>query len=87
MRLVVVVHALDAVFAADLVHVADADDDDVLPEELVQERRKGMPPISVSVGAAFWDRENPGPDILKDADKALLQMKQNGKLGCRIYGE
>ena len=34
-----------------------------------------------------WDRENPGPDILKDADKALLQMKQNGKLGCRIYGE
>ena len=43
--------------------------------------------VSVSVGAAFWDRENPGPDILKDADKALLQMKQNGKLGCRIYGE
>ena len=60
---------------------------DEINEELVKERRKGMPPISVSVGAAFWDRENPGPDILKDADKALLQMKQNGKLGCRIYGE
>ena len=60
---------------------------DEINEELVKERRKGMPPISVSVGVAFWDRENPGPDILKDADKALLQMKQNGKLGCRIYGE
>ena len=60
---------------------------DEINEELVKERRKGMPPISVSVCAAFWDRENPGPDILKDADKALLQMKQNGKLGCRIYGE
>ena len=60
---------------------------DEINEELVKARRKGMPPISVSVGAAFWDRENPGPDILKDADKALLQMKQNGKLGCRIYGE
>ena len=60
---------------------------DEINEGLVKERRKGMPPISVSVGAAFWDRENPGPDILKDADKALLQMKQNGKLGCRIYGE
>ena len=60
---------------------------DEINEELVKERRKGMPPISVSVGAAFWDRENPGPDILKDADNALLQMKQNGKLGCRIYGE
>ena len=60
---------------------------DEINEELVKERRKGMPPISVSVGAAFWDRANPGPDILKDADKALLQMKQNGKLGCRIYGE
>ena len=60
---------------------------DEINEELVKERRKGMPPISVSVGAAFWDRENPGPDILKDADKALLQMKQNGKVGCRIYGE
>ena len=57
---------------------------DEINEELVKERRKGMPPISVSVGAAFWDRENPGPDILKDADKALLQMKQNGELGCRI---
>ena len=60
---------------------------DEINEELAKERRKGMPPISISVGAAFWDRENPGTDILKDADKALLQMKQNGKLGCRIYGE
>ena len=60
---------------------------DEINEELVQERRKGMPPISISVGVAFWDRKNPGPDLLKDADKALLQMKQNGKTGCQVYGE
>ena len=71
--------------------IADSEDIklkvDEINEELVQERRKGMPPISISVGVAFWNRENPGPDILKDADKALLQMKQNGKTGCQVYGE
>ena len=44
------------------------------------------PPITISVGAAFWNRPNPGPDILKDADTALLDIKKHGKSSCRIYG-
>ena len=39
-----------------------------------------------SVGAAFWNRKNPGPDIFKDADTALLQVKKHGRSNCEIYG-
>ncbi len=45
----------------------------------------GLPTVSVSVGVAFSDRENPGEDIFKDADKALYRTKENGKCGCSIY--
>ena len=44
-----------------------------------------MPPISLSVGIAFGDRENPTEDIFKDADTALYRVKQRGKTGCEIY--
>lgn len=44
------------------------------------------PPITISVGAAFWNRPNPGPDIFKDADTALLDVKKSGKSNCKIYG-
>lgn len=45
----------------------------------------GLPKVSVSVGVAFSDRENPGEDIFKDADQALYRTKENGKCGCTIY--
>ncbi len=47
---------------------------------------EGMPPIALSVGVAFGDRENPGGDIFKDADTALYRVK-NGETGtgCMIY--
>lgn len=45
----------------------------------------GLPAVSLSVGVAFTDRENPGESIFKDADKALYQVKQNGKHGCGFY--
>lgn len=45
----------------------------------------GMPPVSLSVGVAFSDRENPGEDIFKDADQALYYVKENGKHGCHFY--
>jgi len=45
-----------------------------------------LPPISVSVGAAFWDRPDPVADILKDADTALLQVKKNRTSNCIVYG-
>ncbi len=44
-----------------------------------------VPAITLSVGAAFSDRENPGESIFKDADKALYHIKENGRNGCAIY--
>ena len=43
------------------------------------------PAVSLSVGVAFSDRENPGEDIFKDADKALYNIKENGRNGCGFY--
>lgn len=45
----------------------------------------GLPAVSLSVGAAFTDREDPGPDLFKDADKALYYTKEHGRHGCHIY--
>ena len=44
-----------------------------------------IPAVSLSVGAAFMDRENPGESLFKDADKALYYVKEHGRKGCRIY--
>ena len=41
--------------------------------------------VSLSVGVAFTDRENPGDSLFKDADKALYKTKENGKCGCSFY--
>lgn len=35
-----------------------------------------LPPVSLSAGAAFADRENPGESIFKDADKALYYVSE-----------
>ena len=44
-----------------------------------------LPAVSLSVGAAFADRENPGESIFKDADKALYYIKEHGRNGCGFY--
>lgn len=44
-----------------------------------------VPPITLSVGVAFSDRENPGDNIFKDADKVLYYVKENGKNGVSFY--
>lgn len=44
-----------------------------------------LPAVSLSVGAAFADRENPGESIFKDADKALYYVKEHGRNGCSFY--
>ncbi|MCR4622471.1 MAG: EAL domain-containing protein [Clostridiales bacterium] len=44
-----------------------------------------LPPVSLSVGAAFSDRKNPQGDIFKDADIALYRIKRKGRNGCEIY--
>ena len=48
---------------------------------------EGLPQVSLSVGAAFTDRVNPGESIFKDADRALYYIKEHGRCGCRIYGK
>ena len=53
-------------------------------EELGKEE-EGIPAVSLSVGVAFADRENPGESIFKDADKALYHVKENGRNGCHFY--
>ncbi len=47
----------------------------------------GLPPVTLSVGVAFTDREDAGESLFRDADRALYQTKQNGRNGCNIYGE
>lgn len=49
-----------------------------IPEE-------NIPAVSLSVGAAFTDRENPSESLFKDADRALYYVKEHGRHGCRIY--
>ncbi len=46
---------------------------------------ENIPAVSLSVGAAFTDRENPGESLFKDADSALYYVKEHGRNGCRIY--
>ena len=44
-----------------------------------------LPPTSLSIGVAFGDRENPGDDIYRDADKALYQVKRGGRGTIAFY--
>ena len=44
-----------------------------------------VPAVSLSVGVAFSDRENPEGTIFQDADKALYYVKENGRSGCHIF--
>ena len=53
---------------------------------LASDEEDDLPPISISAGVAFSDREKPGPDIFKDADMALLQGKRHGRTVCQVYG-
>ena len=41
--------------------------------------------ISLSVGIAFSDRENPQGNVFDDADTALNRMKQMRQTGCAVY--
>lgn len=44
-----------------------------------------IPPVTLSVGVAFSDRMNETETIYKNADKALYQIKENGRNGCGFY--
>ena len=52
---------------------------------MLKNDRGDLPPICLSVGAAFADRENPRGDIFHDADIALNRMKSIKESGWAIY--
>ena len=52
---------------------------------MLSDRRGDLPPIGLSVGVAFADRENPEGDIFHDADIALTRMKNMKRCGWEIY--
>ena len=56
--------------------------------EQLQAPAHDIPPITLTVGAAFSDRENPSGDIFQDADTALMRIKNSQnkkKTACEIY--
>ena len=53
--------------------------------DLLQHPKDNLPPVSLSVGVAFSDRENPQGDIFTDADTALYRVKEAGRKGCQIF--
>ena len=44
-----------------------------------------LPPVSLSVGVAFPDRQNPSGSLVEDAAAALHQMQADNRCGCAIY--
>ncbi|MBR5642213.1 MAG: EAL domain-containing protein [Firmicutes bacterium] len=53
--------------------------------EVLQHPKDDLPPVSLSVGVAFADRENPQGDIFHDADAALYRVKEAGRKGCQVF--
>ncbi len=48
---------------------------------------ENMPTVSLSVGVAFMDKDNPSDSLFKDADRALYYVKKHGRNGCHIYND
>ncbi|MCR4632728.1 MAG: GGDEF domain-containing protein, partial [Erysipelotrichaceae bacterium] len=53
--------------------------------KILKEPHEDLPPISLSVGVAFSDRENPSGSIFEDADAALYRVKEAGGNGVGFY--
>ena len=45
----------------------------------------GLPQITLSVGIAFTDHDDPDSDIFKNADSALYKVKEAGRNGLAFY--
>ncbi|MDE6388689.1 MAG: GGDEF domain-containing protein [Lachnospiraceae bacterium] len=47
--------------------------------------QKELPPVSVSVGAAFYEAGDDCRSLSKRANKMFYRVKKNGSCGCAIY--
>ena len=56
-----------------------------LAQAQLRDEENGVPGITISVGVAFPDRENPTEDIYQDADTALYKVKNAGRNGLAFY--
>jgi diguanylate cyclase (GGDEF)-like protein len=54
--------------------------------DILQHPKDDLPPVSLSVGIAFSDREDPQGDIFSDADSTLYEVKEAGRRGCAVFG-
>ena len=54
-------------------------------QDLLREPENGTPGVTVSVGIAFGDREQPAGSIFHDADVALYVVKERGRNGFAFY--
>lgn len=78
--LAVVIIALAVRGTRELAKMKTTTDDYIQCETLARQLQSGSDYL-----VAFTDRENPGQSIFKDADRALYQVKQNGRHGCGFY--
>ena len=53
--------------------------------DLLRHPKDDLAPVSLSVGVAFSDRENPQGDIFSDADAAAYRVKRAGGGGCAFF--
>ena len=74
-------------FAVIMVHVTGALTELVRNKmaRVAETLRQGEPPVTLSVGVAFGDREKPSGNITHDADVALYTVKERGRDGCAVY--
>jgi diguanylate cyclase (GGDEF)-like protein len=53
--------------------------------EMLRDEEDSVPGITLSVGVAFSDREDPQGNIFEDADTALYRVKDNGRNGFEFF--
>lgn len=55
--------------------------------EGLQDGSDGLPRVTLSIGVAFGGPGREPGEVYKNADRALYQVKENGRDGCAFYGE
>ena len=56
-----------------------------LAQAQLKDEENGVPGVTISVGVAFPDRDDPTEDIYQDADTALYKVKNAGRNGLAFY--